>query len=437
MRAFFSNLIPKRWRKAEKRSFWPAWATVSGATRSKKNINAVSIESIPAFYRAVTILSQTLASLPFCVYRKTEEGIEEHTAHPVYDLLKFSPSPRYNSFTFVESLVRSLMIYHRAFAYPLYDSNFRLREIIFIPEDEIQVLEFRHPAISEKEIAYRISGLDRPVFEEDIIHVRISSWDGVNTRSVSQIFSETLGRAICEIDYGAGYYGNGANLSGTLQSEQTLKPEIKDQIIDQWQRVYTGENAIGKVAILDGGLEYKPLGTTPVDADYINSRKMSVEDISNITGVPVFLLANNDRSTFNNIEHLDRTFANYTVGPIARAIEAEFNAKLFGERERKRVYTNFDLSQLYRGDRETMAKWYTTMFQVGAMSPNDIRRNENLNPYPGGDEYFAQLNMAPVDEIEAIHTDPGQPAPPANDPEPEPRKLKLNGTRKKDIQHTY
>lgn len=433
MRAFFSNI----WRRlAEKRS-WTGYfnqLTALMASKSKANVNVDTALSIPAMGRAVEILSRTIASLKVCVYKKEDGVIKEHINHSVYDLLKFNPSPKYNTFTFFESFVRSLVIYRRAFALPIRDRNGNVVELLFIPESEIEVYQIEAPQFEDKRLVYRISGIPGTFMDEDIIHVRSSSYDGLNSVSVVASYKETFGRGICEVDYGAAFYGNGATLSGILTTERNLTKEKSDQIRESWDRAYAGGGNVGKTGILDNGLKYEKVGTTPIDADYINSRKMSVEDISNITGVPAFLLANNDRSTFNNIEHLDRTFVNYTLGPMARNIEAEFNMKLFGPRERRKTYVQFDIRELLRGDRESMAKWYTTMFQVGAMSPNDIRENENMNPYPGGDEYFVQLNMAPTEKIEMIHTSkPSGQQKTDDNPIPEPRKKQLNGTRKADL----
>lgn len=411
---------------------WP----VTIGSRSKKPVNSDTVEAITAFYRAVAIVSQTLGSLPFCVYQKKDDRIKEHTDHPVNNLLKYSPSSKYNSFTFIESFVRSLMIYRRAFAYPVRDERGRVRELLFIPESEIQVLELEAPSIIQNEIVYRISGMPGFLLSDDIIHVRLSSRDGINTRSVMQTHTETLGRALAEIDYGSSYYGNGAHLRGVLESDQFINVEVAEKMMEAWRQKYSGADHVGDVALLHSGLKFRSIGSTPIDADYINNRKMTVEDVSNITGVPVFLLANNDRSTFNNIEHLDRTFVNYTLGIYARAIEAEFNMKLFGPVERKSTYTQFDIRQLLRGDRKAMSEWYTTMFQVGAMSPNDIRIAENLNPYEGGEKYFIQLNMSPVDKIEEIQSGKGAAGEPTtDDPKeiPEGRKINVNGTREKNL----
>ena len=410
--------------RAEKRTseglFPGAWAYAGFSSKSKARVNTDTMLSIAAFQRAVDIVSRTLASLPISVYKKQDDVIKEWTNHESYDLLKFGPSPKYNTFTFLESLVRSLMIYRRAFVLPVYQSGI-LVELMFIPEEEIQVLETYGPAVHQKIVSYRISGDEKLYLADEIIHIRMSSYDGISTKPVAATHRDTLGRAISEIDFGASFYGSGAQLAGTLETDSNLPADIKEQMKVAWRQKYSGSQGIGEVAILDGGLKFKPITATPVDAQYIESRRLTVEDISNITGVPVFLLANNERSTFNNIEHLDRTFVNYTLGPIARLIEAEFNMKLFTRAQRRKAYVQFDIRQLLRGDREGMAKWYTTMFQVGAMSPNDIRRSENLNPYEGGDEYFVQLNMAPADKIEDIHTDPDAGSTDDNTPIPEPR----------------
>ena len=103
------------------------------------------------------------------------------------------------------------------------------------------------------------------------------------------------------------------------------------------------------------------------------------------------LLEDMDKATFSNMEQLSQLFVNYTIMPLCETIESEFNDKIFFEVEKDRFKTRFNLDGLLRGDISARASYYTTMRNVLAMSPNEIRIKENMNPYEGGDSYELPL----------------------------------------------
>ena len=107
-------------------------------------------------------------------------------------------------------------------------------------------------------------------------------------------------------------------------------------------------------------------------------------------GVPPFLLANSD-PTFSNSETFNRLFVQYSLRTWCKRIEGEINSKLFRRAEMGRFFVRFNLDSLLRGDTNSRARYYQTMFNVRALSPNDIRALENMNPYEGGEEYGLPL----------------------------------------------
>ena len=69
-----------------------------GFNKSKVNVTETTAQSIPAYFRAITIISEQLASLPFSIYERTSSGVEEAFSHPLYNLINFRPSPLYKLF---------------------------------------------------------------------------------------------------------------------------------------------------------------------------------------------------------------------------------------------------------------------------------------------------------------------------------------------------
>jgi len=117
-----------------------------------------------------------------------------------------------------------------------------------------------------------------------------------------------------------------------------------------------------------------------------------------------------EHGTFSNIEHQAIEFVKYCLGPWVKAWESEIHRKLLPASERGRYFAEFLLDGLLRGDTQARGEWYTKMFNIGSLSPNDARELENMNPIDGGNEYYVPLNMMPVSMAAIEPTEPGKPA---------------------------
>jgi len=368
---------------------WSTWQTILfSASRAKVTVNWKTAQAIPAYFRAVTILSEQIASLPFTVYTKDQSGnITENENHPLWPLINYRPDVNADKFTFFETLVRQLFT-----GGPNYKGGNALIHIMRNGAGQVNRLHLITEEWDQFEINgqyfYKVGEMPESIPAADMIHLRMYSTDTIIGNSLQKFHQDTLGRGIAEIHHGANFYGNGAQISGVLETDQPLNKEQKDLIQDSWNRQYGGPDNSGKTALLSNGVKYKPTGKA-VDGNDIEARRLTVDDISNITGVPTFLLSKAE--TFNNTELLNRIFVQYTLRSWCKRIESEFNSKLFPQSQWGKTFVKFDLDGLLQGDTDSRAKYYQTLYNIRALNPNEIRRKEGLNAYEGGDAYGQPL----------------------------------------------
>lgn len=395
------GILPKFWKRRSNgtnpvgSSSW--WANFLAGFQTKSNVPMYrdNAQAIPAFLRAVNLTSETMASLPWDVYERRDGGIYVAENDPVRRLLMGRMSPYSDNFTLRDAIHRRLMLHGNAFLFIYRNGN-------GFPT-ELELWEGTHPdmmPVSEpgkrKELFYKFDG--RPAISQwDVIHLRLWSIDGYKGQDPLVLSRESLGQSLAQIEYGASFFGNGAHVSGSIETEKVLTDNQKSTLNHSINAV-SGTESVGDILVLDGGLKYKHIGVNPVDAGLADLRRLSTEDIANITGVPVFLLNNLERATFSNIEHLDRTFVQYTLRMHCKRYEEEFSTKLYPRRDWGRKFIKYDLNGLLQGDTDSRSNFYNSLFQVGALSPNDIRQMENLNPYEGGDQYYTPLNMSGDEE---------------------------------------
>ena len=133
---------------------------------------------------------------------------------------------------------------------------------------------------------------------------------------------------------------------------------------------------------------------TNEQAQFLELRKYKRSEIAGLFRVPPHKIGDLDRATFSNIEHQAQEFVTDCLMPYLTGIEAAVHVSLLSERDQEDHFVKFNVNALLRGDMAARAKFYHSLIQDGAISPNEIRELEDWNPREGGDIYLTPLNMA-------------------------------------------
>lgn len=359
-------------------------------------IPQVSVQSsltLSPIWTAIKIKAETVASLHLSIYERKGDGAVEAFDHPLWHLLNYEPSTKYNPFTWKETLQSSIDLNGNGFCEIIRKSG-TIEELRFHPVENVVL------AIPEnnKEIFYQVKeGVKtRSLIYDAMIHIpSMAVLDGLFGLSPILQNSKSLALFQTSRDYGTSFYANGGNVSGVLTPTGILTPEQKKNIREEWDNKYSGIANVGKTAILTGGMTYTPISINPMDSGLIESLKYGVEEAARMYRIPLHMMQSLERATNNNIEHQGIEFVVYCILPSIKRWESELNRKLFlNPDSRKKYFVRFNIDSLLRGDSAARAAYYSSLFNIGVLSQNDIRRLENMNPIgPEGDKYYVQLNM--------------------------------------------
>ena len=169
----------------------------------------------------------------------------------------------------------------------------------------------------------------------------------------------------------------------------------KDAIREEWERVHSGAANAHRIAVLDYGMKYQALSISQKDAMFIEQMNATVEDIARFFGVPLYKLQSGKQSynsnEQNSIEYVGRLQPRVTQNEEERTWKQLSLSEQAAGRE---IRTN--MMALLRSDQESRAKYYQTMWQIGAYSDNDILALEDMPDVEGGDEHMASLNYVPL-----------------------------------------
>lgn len=384
------STLEKRQSFGELDDFWyrPVWSFGGGG----KDATPEQALGLSAWFNGIAIIAGTLGSLPCKLYRRDGEAREPVTDDPRHWLAFRQPNPWQTAFEWREMAQGHLLARGNHYSRIIRDRLDRARAFVPLHPDRVEVL------VRDSEIIYRVrsSAGTEDLPAREVFHMRGIGGNGLTGYSVVALARRGLGYALGLEEHGSELMGNKARPGGVLQTGQILKSETRNALAKQWDEMYTG-GGIGKTAVLDAGLSWTQVGFSMEDAQFIESRKFQVTEVARWLNLPPHFLKDLERSTFSNIEHQSLEYVIHTIRPWAERWEQRLDMALLDESEREELFFKFNLEALLRGDSVTRAAFYNALFQMGALSPNEIRALEDMNPTEGGDQRFVQLNLVPLD----------------------------------------
>lgn len=245
---------------------------------------------------------------------------------------------------------------------------------------------------------YRVTerGGSSVLVQEEMLHIKGPSRDGGVGVSQIQYAREAMGLRVTQTDTYKSLMTNGLRSSGMLSFPAQLSQAQRDMLRQSIKDVHLGAKNAGNIVVLDGGAKYEATSWTPEDAEFLSSVKLANEDVTRIFGVPPTSVGITDKATYSNTEQEARALVQNCLGPLAARIEAAMQLGLLTPDERSQYYVEHDMSALLRGDVQARFEAYRIAREIGAFSPNDVRRRENEAPIAGGDTYHQPANWVPL-----------------------------------------
>ncbi|MBO9321647.1 MAG: phage portal protein [Roseiflexus sp.] len=363
---------------------------------------------IAAVYACVRVIATNIATLPLVLMRRNGNRREVVEDHPLARILRWTPNPEMTSIQFRMALGVHLALYGNAYAQIVFDGGGRVRELWPLRPDRMSLERTR-----SGELIYQYSRSDGGVdmlTKREVMHIAHMSFDGLIGLSPIALARRAFDTKARMEEYSASFWQNDASPGIVLRYPGTLNAERISALRKAWEDRHRGPGAAGRTAVLDGGVEITTLSIPQTDAQFLESQKFTRQEIAALFGVPAHMINDLDRATFSNIEEQAQEFVDYTLMPYIEGWQQAIYRDLLTEEERRAgYYAHFRTQALLRGKHIDRAQYYSTMQQIGAMSPNDIRQLEDMNPIDGGDIYLVPLNMTTVqktqDEENALDSD--------------------------------
>jgi HK97 family phage portal protein len=369
----------------------------SGPTIAGVTVDATTAAKVPAVFACLQVLSQDVARTPIRFKEQTaDDTYVDARQHPLYELLHDLPNPEMTAYQFKAFLMWQLLLYGRAFAeivrvdgrivalWPLESGAMR------VDRTPIRIKRWTYSAGGET--ATWLFDASRPPILE-----LVSESPVVRCRDL-------IGTALALETYLGKFFANGGRPMGILQSPGAISQETADRLKTYWATTYAGSSNAFKTAVLDGGLEYKPIAMPHDEAQLHEMLRSINEQIAGVFRVPTWKIGDLSKTTYSNMEAGETAYVVSTLDPYFQCWEEAIRRDLLTARQFSQYTASFDRGSLVRSDVKSVHDSLATGIQAGIYSQNDARKRLGLNPIPNGDGYFVNSALVNLNtDEEATH----------------------------------
>jgi len=352
---------------------------------------------LSAVWACVKLLAETPASLPLNFYRKTDDGRVLDTEHNLAVLFAGKVNRYQNRVEFWETVLLNLLTHGNAYC-RIQRSGRTITSLLPLMSSQMETR-----LLSDGSISYQYESTDTEggvtIFAESSIwHLKLMG-NGIQGLSPLAYQRNTLGIAQAAEKSVSNIYKNGAKPSGVLKLDRMLTKQQRDEVRTAFASLTMGDN--NRLMVLEKGTDFQAISLSPQDIELLQSRKFQISEICRWYGVPSVLVNdNNGTSTWGSgIEQIMQGFYKLTLRPLLEKIEASMMVNLLSDRDRMSMDIEFDFNALLRSDIKTMFESYKSAVNGSLMTPNEARRELNLQPVDAGDKLFLQGAMMPIDQL--------------------------------------
>ncbi|MDK0570245.1 phage portal protein [Clostridium perfringens] len=397
---FLKNLFSKRSNYDEDigvslsdSNFWEKFGIKLGFSISGKK--ALKENTV---YICTKVRAESIGKLSLKVYKEREEYKE----HELYYLLKYKPNPLMNSINFWKCIEAQRTLKGNAYAYIERNKKGQVTGIYPIDSDNVtKVIDDNNFLSSLSKVWYVVTdnkGIKHKLYSDEILHfIGDITLDGLIGIAPLEYLKCTVENGRATQEFVNKFFKNGLSTKGVIQYVGDLDEKAKRTFRKEFESMSNGLENAHSVSLLPLGYQFQPLSLSMADAQFLENSKLTKREIAAAFGMKSYHLNDLERATFNNLTEQQKDFYITTLQPSLTNYEQEMQDKLFSQYETlKDVRVEFNVDTILRSDIKTRYESYRIGIQSGFLSPNEVRKKENLPAKEGGDELLANGNMIPI-----------------------------------------
>ena len=366
-----NNLFEKR--AISFQTVWGSGDFVDVQSLSGTVVNADTAMQLNAVFSAVSLISDTISTLPIDAYIRSQGARYALRPRPVWVT---KPDVDTTKEAFYGAAIVSLLLEGNIFIRVFRNGRGEIVDMKVLNPLDVEVKRN-----AQGRLIFNIKGESRALTQDDIVFIPDVVMPG-SIRGISRVdaLKENFGLASALEKYAARFFGAGTQTSGVLEVPGNLTAEQAKTMQEAFDSRHRGWARAHKTAIITGGAQYKPTNVPNDQAQFLDSRRMAVEDVARAFNIPPHLLGLPGTNTYASVEQNNIAFVTHTLRPIAQKIEGAMTALLAQETGKEAAFVKFSIDGLLRADINARTESYARGLQSGYYKINDIRRFEDLEP---------------------------------------------------------
>jgi len=359
-------------------------------TKIGQAVNNTTGLSIACVRGCVRVIADGIAGLGLKLYKDDGQNRDQIIIHYATALTN-EPNPYQTKYDFTKYMTSHLALTGNAYAFINRDvRNIGIELHPIAPQ-------YVTPVMQDGLLFYKVTlaGYPGMIPATEMLHFKGMCGDNpLVGLSPVVLHAETLGIDLAAISQSAGVYKNGV-LKFLLTSDAQIKIDQAGPLKKSLDDVIDGAS---RSAVLPNGIKMEKLSLSPEEAQYLETRKFSSEEIARIFGVPASMIGAT-AGIKSSVEQEYQDFYARTLMSYAINIEQELARKLLTENDKLTYYFKFNFNSLLRASANERADYYNKGIRGGWLSRNEARVYEDVNAFDGGDEYLIEANLMPSSQI--------------------------------------
>lgn len=378
--------------------FWSSF--FGGMSSSGRSVNTDSAMKLSAVWSCVRLVSMSVAGLPIGVYKRLPDGSREDARlHPLYSVIHVSPNADMTPMQFWQAMVASMMLWGNAYAKIGRNGIGQVVTLDFLLPSRVRL-----DCDDSGRLRYFFTpkkGSETEIKRDDMLHIAGFSLDGLVGMSAIKYGVDVMGAAMSADDAANGTFKNGLMPTVAFSVDRTMNPKQRDEFREYVATVSGALNS-GKSPVLEHGVKPESIGINPVDAQLLESRGWSVQEICRWFGVPPWMVGYTDKGSNwgTGLEQQMLAFLTFVITSYTTQIQQCINKRLLAPKDWSLYYAEYSLEGFLKADSAARASFYSAMTQNGIYTRDDVRVKENLSRKGGNaDVLTVQSNLVPIDKL--------------------------------------
>ncbi len=332
---------------------------------------------IPEIAGGVQLIANKIAALPVRLYRKKKDETVEIADDYRVRLINLETGSTMDGNQFKKAMIMDYFLGKGGYAFVNWDGNI-IKSIHYVKEQDISFIEGTDPIFRDYEIM--VQGQKYEPYQ--FIRLLRNSRDGIKGTSVVDQNSRLMAVVYNSLKYEENLVAKGGNKKGFLKSAKKLTDQAMDKLREAWNNLYSNNKE--NVVILNEGMEFQEASNTSVEMQLNENKKTNGDQICKILNMPPAML--NGGATEND----DKNFVKYGLMDAISDFESALNRSLLLEKEKGKMFWQFDVTELTKGDIDKRYNAYSVGIEKGFLQTDEVRKRENLPPL---DMNFVKLGL--------------------------------------------